>query len=167
MITQSKLKAAATIMAASVALAFVPNAHAVTQAGHDHSVAGTPTMKLNAGHKWQTDAALREGMGKISTVIESNLENVHGGKVTTAQYKAIAADINGQVAYIVQNCKLDKDADAVLHGIIGGISEGVEAMEGGNKKVKPSAGFVKVAQSLDSYGKVFDHAGWKAVKAVH
>lgn len=64
-------------------------------------------------------------MGKIRSVIETNLDAVHGGKLAAAQYKAIAADINGQIAYIVQNCKLDKDADEVLHRSIGQISEGV------------------------------------------
>lgn len=124
-------------------------------------------LKLNAGKKWGTDEPLRQGMANIKSTVEKNLGAVQAGKVDAAKYKAIAGEVNGQVAFMVQNCKLDKDADEVLHAVLAQMLQGAEAMEGKDRKARPRAGFLKVVEGLDSYGKHFDHAGWQPVKTGH
>ena len=152
---------------AVVALAFAASNYAADTAAHRHDTAASGALKLNDGKKWSGDAPLRQAMASIKTTVENNVAAVHAGKLNAASYKAIAGEVNGQVAFMVQNCKLDKDADEVLHAILAQMLAGAAEMEGENKKAKPRAGFLKVVQGLDSYGRHFDHPGWRAVKAAH
>lgn len=149
---------------AAVALAGAPQAYAAD--AHSHG-AQTPPLKLNAGSKWQTDAPLREGMLKIRASVEPKLPAIHGGRFTTAQYEAMGKAVDEQLAYIVGNCKLAPEADAVLHNVIAELSDGAEVL-GGKKAVDDrSKGVVHIVNALDSYGQYFDHPGWKPVKAGH
>jgi hypothetical protein len=84
-----------------------------------------------------------------------------------AQYRALAESVEGQVAYIVQNCKLKPEADEVLHAIIGRLGQGVEVIGGHAAGTKPEEGVVHLAQTLDDYAAHFDHPGWKGLETGH
>jgi hypothetical protein len=129
---------------------------------HGHG-AGAAKLELNHGKKWQTDAALRKGMEGIRSALAADLEAIHGNKATAKQYKALAKRIEGEVAGIVQNCKLEPEADAQLHVVIAELVEGAEAMEGKHKAGARRAGAERVAKALNAYGEHFDHAGWKRI----
>ena len=150
----------------SGALALVPGAARAEAQQHDHGHGTATQLKLDHGKRWATDAPLREGMTKIRTVVEPRLERVHAGTIDAATYSQMAGEIEAQLAYIVGNCKLAPEADAVLHVIIGGIGEGLDAMkadggaQGGN-------GVAKVVVALNEYGEYFAHPGWQPVRAAH
>jgi hypothetical protein len=146
--------------AAAVSPAFAADAH-----GHDHGA--LPKLTLNKGKQWSTDAPLREGMTKIRGIVEPQLKQVHAGKMDAAGYARTAADIEAQVGYIVGNCKLDPDADAVLHLIIAEVGEGIDAMRAKDGGARAEQGMVKVVAALNSYGKYFDHPGWKSIRTGH
>lgn len=149
---------------AAATLAGVPQAIAADAHKHD---AHTPALKLNAGSKWQTDAPLRAGMTKIRASVEPKLHAIHGGRFTTAQYETMGKAVDEQLAYIVGNCKLAPEADAVLHNVIAELSSGAEVV-GGKKAVDDrSKGVVHIVNALNSYGQYFDHPGWKPVNAGH
>ena len=139
-----------TALAVTVALAFAaPLAYG--QAGHDHGhAAGEAKLVLNQGKKWPTDAPLRQGMENIRAALGGGMK-----------YGALAKKVNAEVAGIVQNCKLEPEADAQLHLVIADILAGVEAMEGKVQGETRRAGAEKVARALDAYGEHFVHAGWK------
>ncbi|MER2528949.1 MAG: hypothetical protein ABTR07_13560 [Candidatus Competibacter denitrificans] len=42
------------------------------------------------------------------------------------QGQQLAAGVQEQVSFLITNCKLEPKADAVLHGLIGGLLEGSE-----------------------------------------
>ena len=130
-------------------------------AAHSHDAVTPHKLSLNQGHKWAADEALRNGMSRIRGLVEPRLADAHAGKLTAAQYRELATQIETEVGGIVANCKLDPQADAQLHLVIAGIGEGVEAMEGKAKKVKRQAGAVKVIDALEKYGAHFEHAGWQ------
>ncbi len=67
------------------------------------------------------------------------------------------------MAGIVQNCKLDKEADAQLHLVLADLLAGAETMQGKGKHEARREGAEKVAKALDAYGRHFDHPGWKPV----
>lgn len=134
---------------------------------HDHGTATTHTIELNAGKKWATDDALRQAMSAIHTLAEKALPAAHAGKLTPARYDTLANDISAQIAYIVDNCKLDAKADAQLHIIIAELSTGIEAMQGKHAGESRAMGVVHVSQTLNTYGKYFNHPGWKAIKLPH
>ncbi|OZA30850.1 MAG: hypothetical protein B7X93_01795 [Hydrogenophilales bacterium 17-61-9] len=134
---------------------------------HDHGAAAPQTLVLNAGKKWATDEALRQGMGAIRTLAAGALPAAHAGRLKPAQYDALANDIDAQIGFIVEHCKLDPQADAQLHLVVGELSGGVEAMRGKRTGEARALGVVKVARSLNAYGRHFSHAGWQPVKLPH
>jgi len=134
---------------------------------HEHDAAVQAKLELNAGKKWTTDAPLRQAMNNIRTTVTTALPAAHSGKLTPAQYDALGNDVSGQITYIVQNCKLDPKADAQLHIVVGDIMNGIDTATGKQHDQERALGVVKIAQSLNSYGKYFDHAGWKAIDLAH
>jgi hypothetical protein len=136
-------------------------------ANHGHGAGASHAIELNAGSKWPTDAPLRKGMTAIRTLLGSALPAVHAGTFTPARYDALANDINAQITYVVQNCKLDPGADAQLHIVIGDIAKGVETIQGKHPGKARSLGAVEISQAMNTYGEYFNHAGWQAIKLPH
>ncbi|HJV84805.1 MAG TPA: hypothetical protein VJ698_04960 [Noviherbaspirillum sp.] len=155
-----------TLLFAAISLALPLTTLAAESGHHDHHGAAPQKIELNAGKKWATDASLRKGMGAIREQVSAALPAAHEGKLTPEQYEKLGKELNGQVAYIVQNCKLDPKADAQLHVIIGELGQGVDTMEG-KQGTERALGVVQAAEALNTYGKYFDHVGWKPVKLPH
>jgi len=133
--------------------------------GHEHDAAAW--LALDHGRKWDTDASLREGMSRIRGIVEPRLDAVNERKLTHAQYRQMARGIEGEIAYIVDNCKLDPRADAVLHSVIAELGEGVEALANESDEHRPEAGVARIVRTLDDYGTYFDHPGWKPIRSGH
>ena len=150
-----------TALAVAVAVALgAPFAYGQSAHEHDHG-ATEAKLVLNQGKKWPTDAPLRQGMENIRGAVAKNVPAIHAGKATPKQYQALANKVNAEVAGIVQNCKLEPEADAQLHLVIAELMAGAEAMEGKVKGETRRAGAEKVAKALNAYGEHFDHAGWQ------
>lgn len=126
---------------------------------HGH---GAHALKLNAGQKWATDEPLRQGMSRIRAVLESAPAPGQHPEPGAAQYDALGKEIEAQLVFIVQNCKLEPQADAMLHVILADLTAGADTLQGKLARVKPSAGVRKVTDALARYGKYFDHPGWNA-----
>jgi hypothetical protein len=157
-----------TIAVAAAALAAALGAPALAQtAAHDHGAAALHKLTLNQGRKWSTDEPLRAGMGRIRSLVEPQLGAAHAGKLTPAQYREMAAQIETEVGGIVANCKLEPKADAMLHLVIADIGAGTDAMAGKDAKTRPALGLVKVAEGLNQYAGHFDHPGFKPIRNVH
>lgn len=103
----------------------------------------------------------------IHTIAAGALPAAHAGKLPPARYNALANDVNAQIGYIVENCKLDPKADAQLHIIVGDLADGVETMQGKRPGQGRAQGVVKISQTLNTYGKYFNHAGWRTIKLPH
>lgn len=135
-------------------------------AEHDHGHHGHEQAKLtlNHGKKWATDEALREGMGRIASAMESHMKSAHGAKPAANTHDALAKDIHAHVNYIFQNCRLDKQADAMLHLILADVMEGAAVIEGKKAKKPREDGIMTVVHALENYDKHFDHPNFKAPK---
>ena len=164
-----KLKGLATALAATALAATLTTfAAAPAQAqSHGHDASAPAKLSLNQGRKWATDAPLRDGMGRIRALVEPQLAAAHAGKLSQAQYTALAGQVEAEVGGIVANCKLEPKADAMLHLLIADLGDGTSTMTGKNPKQRPALGLVKVAKTLDQYGKHFDHPGFKPVGVGH
>jgi hypothetical protein len=157
-----------TIAIAAAALAAALGAPALAQtAAHDHGAAAPHQLALNQGRQWSTDEPLRAGMGRIRSLVEPQLGAAHAGKLTPAQYREMATQIETEVGGIVANCKLEPKADAMLHMVIADIGAGTDAMAGKDAKTRPALGLVKVAEGLNQYASHFDHPGFKPIRNVH
>ena len=86
---------------------------------HGHGKSEPQKLQLNAGKKWGTDPALRQAMSGIHKTVAHTLPAAHSGKATAADYDTFGKEVTAQVSYMVENCKLDPEADAQLH-LIGG-----------------------------------------------
>lgn len=153
-------------IALALPLSLAGNAFAATPASHDHG-ASTHALELNAGQKWVIDAPLRQGMDKIHASVTSALSALHDGKLSNDQYDAFAADVNDQFTYIVQNCKLEPQADAQLHIVLGNIMSGLDMASRKEQGQERQLGVIKVAQTLNDYGDYFNHADWKKIDLAH
>ncbi len=127
---------------------------------HSHD-ASHGTLMLNDGQKWATDAPLRRAMTRIGDAIGARLPEIHEDKLGSADYTTLGKAIDGDVAYMVENCKLPSDADAMLHLVLAEIIEGSKAMQGKADGTGKRSGAIKVVKALYSYGKYFDHPGWQ------
>jgi len=157
-----------TAAVAAVAMAAALSAPALAQtATHDHGAAAPHKLTLNQGRKWTTDEPLRAGMGRIRGLVEPQLGAAHAGKLTSAQYRELATQVETEVGGIVANCKLEPKADAMLHLVIADIGAGTDAMAGKDAQTRPALGLVKVAQAVNQYGSHFDHPGYKPIRNVH
>jgi hypothetical protein len=153
----------ASLIAVLVSLptAFVLAAETTHQ--HEHG-ATTAKLHLKDGKKWQTDDVLRQSMTNIKDAFAPHLAAVHQNKLDAKSYDELAAKVNSEVANIVKNCHLEKDADEMLHLVIADMLAGADAMSGKDRKATRQAGAVQVVQALDSYGEYFDHPGWRNLK---
>ena len=136
-------------------------------AAHSHDAAAPHKLSLNQGRKWATDEPLRAGMGRIRGLVEPQLGAAHAGKLTPAQYRELATQVENEVGGIVANCKLEPKADAMLHLVIADIGAGTDTMAGKDAHVRPAFGLVKVAQAVNRYSSHFDHPGFKPIRNVH
>jgi hypothetical protein len=130
---------------------------------HSHEAHGA-TLQLNAGKKWETDAALRKAMGEIRQSMASALHAIHENKLSPKAYGGLAKKVEGAVGDMVANCKLGTQADEQLHIVIGDLLAGAEQMAGKAKQVKRMDGAVKVIGALDNYGKYFDDPGFQPIE---
>lgn len=149
------------------ALLATPLASMAAVAAHDHHAGAPQTMTLNAGTQWATDQPLQHGMNAIRSSAAAILPLAHAGKASNADYDAFAGQVTTQVEYIVHHCKLEPKADAQLHIVIGAIMAGVAMAEGKQAEASRSAGVVRVAQALNTYGTYFNHPHWKRLALAH
>lgn len=155
------MKSRAFLLAA-IAFALPLTTLAAEPAHHQHDAA-PGKLELNAGQKWASDAPLRKAMDSMKEQVAAALPAAHAGKLTPQQYRALGAALTGQIGYVVQNCKLEPEADAQLHTILGQLTAGIDTIEGRQGQDR-ALGVVKAAQALNAYGKYFEHAGWQPVK---
>ncbi|HMN21390.1 MAG TPA: hypothetical protein PKA16_08345 [Ottowia sp.] len=153
---------------AVAALATASGGTALAQASaHDHDSAAPHVLSLNDGRKWPTDAPLRAGMKNIRDLVAPELAAAHAGNLDAARYQQLAARIESEVGGIVANCKLEPEADAMLHLVIADISQGADAMAGKDAQLRPALGLTKVARAVNQYGSHFDDAGFKPLADGH
>lgn len=153
-------------IALALPLSLAGNVFAAETAAHEHGSA-TQSMELNAGHKWTIDTPLRQAMNKIHASVTTTLSAIHDGKLTDTQYDAFANGVNDQFTYIVENCKLEPQADAQLHIVLGNMMTGIEIARGKEQGQERETGVIKIAQTMNAYGEYFDHTDWKNFKLAH
>lgn len=135
-------------------------------AHHHHGGGAVAKLSLHNGAKWKTDATLRQGMEHIRNLLEPQLTAIHNDKLKPKQYGVLTKKINAELSGIVTGCKLDKEADAMLHLVLADIIEGTDGLGGKNKQLGRHGGTLKIYQALENYNTYFDHPGWRPITHV-
>jgi len=160
------MKTPFTVLLTAIVLALSSNSHAAgsSEAPHHHHGSTESTkLQLNAGKKWATDEPLRQAMNDINQAMTKALPAIHKDQFGNAEYQALATTVSEKVAYAVEHCKLEPKADAMLHVVIADLMAGAENMAGKGAHSRHD-GAVQVLEALKSYGRYFQHTGWKAAK---
>jgi hypothetical protein len=127
---------------------------------HKHDGHAASALSLNQGKQWQTDAPLRQGMQSIKEAVQKAVPAFHQGTLTKPDAEKLASHINAQVEYLVTNCKLQPQADAVLHVFIGDLIAGADELA---KQPSSMQGLPRIVGVLQKYPDYFDHPGWKGI----
>lgn len=150
----------AGLSACALALAFAASTAACAADSHQHAASDSGQLSLDHGHKWPTDAPLRQGMTAIRSALAAAHEAIHRGSLSATDFQALGAELEAQVAGIVANCRLEPAADANLHLVIARLLAGAAAMRGGSETT-PAAGAAQAVEAVNDYGRYFDHPGWQ------
>lgn len=153
------MKPLKTLTALAVALALTAPGLALAQtAAHDHGAASLE-ITLNDGAKWQGDQNMLTGMSAIHGTMAANLEAIHAGNLPAEAAGTMAADVQKQVDFMVENCVLEPEVDEQFHIVLGEVMTGISALEEGEVE----AGAVSIVQALNAYGEHFEHPGWQMI----
>lgn len=116
---------------------------------------------LQQGQKWATDEVLRRGMDNIRRAMIANREAIKKEQFSAQDYQRLAAAVDQDVAGIVKNCKLSKEADMAFHFIVlADLTQSTELMRTSPKVQAQRAWAFGALQSLRNYGEYFQHPGW-------
>ncbi|HWS25871.1 MAG TPA: hypothetical protein VN259_04775 [Xanthomonadales bacterium] len=125
-------------------------------AHHHDAAVGVALERPPGGGNWPTDAALRQGMETIHVALAAALPTFERGELTAPAATTLAGVVSSQVQFLIANCKLEPDADAQLHILIGQMMSAAEAM-----LTDPAAadGVPKLHAAVQLYGDYFEHPG--------
>jgi hypothetical protein len=153
---------AAGALAMAVVFAGAP-ASAAEEAYWHSQADGAAKLILNQGQKWPTDAPLRRGMENVRYAVALAIEAIRAGKATPGSYEALAAEVAGEVAGIVRDCRLEPAADRQLHVVLVDLLAGADALKGKVEHESPRTGAERLVKALNAYGAHFEHPGWARI----
>ena len=126
---------------------------------HDHGDgAATIELTLNEGARWQGDENMHKGMNAIRATMAANLDAIHDETLPADAAKQIAAEVQAQVDFMVENCVLTPEVDEQFHLVLGQVLEGISELESSDA---PRDGAVMIVAALNAYGEHFEHPGWE------
>jgi hypothetical protein len=125
----------------------------------EHAWHTAQTPALPQGPRWSTDEPLRTAMERIRTAVEHVAPAFDAKQIQPADAQALAAVVEDSVSYMVANCKLEPQADAALHMLIGRMLNAATSL-----KRDPAAqtGVPQLLAALHDYQSTFDHPDWTA-----
>jgi hypothetical protein len=148
-----------TTVAVALALALgAPGIAAAQSHAHEGHGEAAFEITLNNGAKWQGDQNMITGMSAIHGTMAANLNAIHNGTLPADAAKEIAADVQKQLDFMVENCVLEPEVDEQFHIVLGEVMTGVSALEGGEVET----GAVTIVRALNAYGEHFEHSGWQS-----
>ncbi len=131
---------------------------------HSHDSVGPAVLSLNKGMKWSTDESLRLGMVRIRDALVLDMPAIRAGSISTVQLGALGDKVNAAIGSIFQNCKLEPQADAMLHLVLAEIMAGADVLAKATSPEAGNEGANRVARALDNYQTYFEHPGWAGLK---
>jgi len=157
---KSRLTSFATITGMVLSLLGATAIAAPANNDHDHGD-GLAELKLDSGSKWAIDAPLSRAMTNIRNAMDKEYDAIHSNQLAEEKYAALAKKVTNEVNYMVENCKLEPEADAQLHLIIADLMEGSTAME---SKTNAQHGAVKVIGAIEKYTTYFNDPNFKPIE---
>ncbi len=156
--TLRRLAAVAAIVVVLAAALFWWHRHEGAAHRHGDAAAATALVLDPQGRKWATDAPLRQGMQRIQALVAALARTDAAHALAPEQAAALAAGVREQVDEMVRNCKLEPQADAVLHVLIADLLSGADAL---SRPDAAAEGLMRIQRALEHYPRYFEHPGWQ------
>ncbi len=141
-----------------------PRAETEHQHNHSGDTQTNSNLKLNQGKKWETDLPLQAGMLKIKQSLESQLSDIHHGKLSDRGYVELSGEISKALETIFKKCKLAPEADAALHVVLTPILSSSAQMKAKISTPKKRQAAITILTALEQYGAFFHHPEWTSIK---
>lgn len=146
----------------STLLLISPLTGAIDSGNHDQHSHHATTLP-NDGKQWATDKPLRQSMNAIRDAVQTNLEAWHKNELNNEQVAILTQTIEENISYMIVNCKLEPEADAALHGLIGQMLQGVKHMR---LNTYADDGLPKIIDALARYPDYFQHPLWQPLQSM-
>lgn len=125
-------------------------AHDAHDAHDDHG----PLPVLADGQRWATDEPLRKAMSGIRDDVAKNLPAYHESRLQAADAEALAVSVEDNVNYMIANCQLEPEPDAVLHAMIAQMMGAATALR---EDPASAEGVPRLVSVVNDYEATFDH----------
>ncbi len=130
-----------------------------TQDSHAAPAAPDAAAPTNPPAKrWASDAALREGMGRVQAALKE-LRHHELGHMPLAAVREQAAQIEAAIRFLFANCRLAPDADAALHSILLPLLQSAKHLQ---SEPADRATVAALRAAVAPYPRQFDDPGWPA-----
>ena len=111
-----------------------------------------------------TDEALRSAMTMLRDTVGARLQGAAAQPMAEADYVALADDIDRQLAAIVAGRDFHSRAGRHLQWLLGDIADGAGLMRTAPRVPGKRMGLLRVVETLNFYGREYDHPGWVVLK---
>lgn len=146
-----------------IAVGFALRSHFQHAHGHGHSADhGAAELALHDGQRWETDEPLRLGMQRIRDAVALQQNEGSAHELSPTQAKALAATVQENVTYLIENCQLTPAADANLHVIINDLLASASLLTAGDQS---GEAIEKLHHALSAYPRYFNHPNWSPLTA--
>lgn len=135
-----------TVLSALLGALLLPAAPALA---HSHAA---PAAQAPSAARFPADAALRTAMDRVRNAVEA-FEHARHGHMGPEQVRALSAHLDAQVMRVFAECRLEPQADASLHVILGTLLKGSRAMRETPDDYTPVAA---MERALADYARRFD-----------
>ena len=111
-----------------------------------------------------TDEALRSAMTTLRDTVGARLQGDPAQPMAEADYVALAAEVERQLAALVAGRDFHSRAGRHLQWLLGDIADGAGLMRTAPRVPGKRMGLLRVVETLNFYGREYDHPGWAALK---
>ena len=160
------MKSILSPLVVALALAFAGAAQAAPQHDHEHAshAADAAAPASAQAQRYETDAPLRKGMAEVKAAL-SDLAHFEMGHMPANMAGERAGDVVKAVEGMFAECKLEPEADAVLHSILVPLLGAARRLE---QDTTDLAAVAAMRDAVASYPQRFDDPQWQgADEATH
>ena len=108
------------------------------------------------------DEALRGAMTALRDTLEQRIHQAE--PLAEADYVALAAEIERQVAAIVAGRDFHSRSGRHLQWLLGDITDAAGLMRSAPRAPAKKLGLMRAVETLNFYGREYDHPGWVVLK---
>ena len=113
---------------------------------------GSASHSNVAGHRFEVDAPLKQGMRRMAAIVDA-LDHGRHSHLGPAQVKKLAQSVNDAAASMFAQCELAPEPDAALHQLLARLMAGANALDANPSDLAP---LDAMEMAVADYTRLFD-----------